>query len=89
MEKKFYAHSLEGKPPSEWQPFELVRDLANLYRVETRLLNQAVHRNLDRFPSDFMFELTNLQFENLRSQNLTLERSLHSKHSLSFYDSKH
>lgn len=36
----------------------LDRDLAALYNVETRILNQAVRRNLDRFPGDFMFELT-------------------------------
>ena len=36
----------------------LDRDLAELYRVETRVLNQSVRRNLERFPSDFMFELT-------------------------------
>lgn len=36
----------------------LDRDLAALYGVETRVLNQAVHRNRDRFPADFMFELT-------------------------------
>ena len=36
----------------------LDRDLADLYQVETRILNQAVRRNIDRFPSDFMFELT-------------------------------
>jgi hypothetical protein len=36
----------------------LDRDLARLYGVETRVLNQSVRRNLDRFPSDFMFELT-------------------------------
>ncbi len=34
------------------------RDLANLYGVETRVLNQAVRRNIDRFPEDFMFYLT-------------------------------
>jgi hypothetical protein len=36
----------------------LDRDLAILYGVETRVLNQSVSRNLERFPSDFMFELT-------------------------------
>ncbi len=34
-------------------------DLASLYEVETKVLNQAVRRNIDRFPSDFMFRLTN------------------------------
>jgi hypothetical protein len=36
----------------------LDRDLAELYRVETRILNQAVSRNIERFPEDFMFPLT-------------------------------
>jgi len=36
----------------------LDRDLAELYQVETKALNQAVHRNLDRFPADFMFQLS-------------------------------
>ncbi len=46
----------------------LDRDLAELYKVETRILNQAVKRNIERFPKDFMFQLTNDEFENLKSQ---------------------
>ena len=46
-------------------------DLAELYGVETKVLKQQVKRNLDRFPEDFMFELTKDEFENLRSQNVT------------------
>ncbi len=46
----------------------LDRDLAALYRVETRLLVQAVKRNRDRFPGDFMFQLSHEEFTNLRSQ---------------------
>jgi aromatic ring-opening dioxygenase LigB subunit len=49
----------------------LDRDLAVLYRVETKVLKQAVRRNLDRFPSDFMFELTDTEFKNWRSQFVT------------------
>lgn len=41
-------------------------DLALLYEVETRVLNQAVKRNRQRFPDDFMFQLTNAEFESLR-----------------------
>lgn len=44
------------------------RDLAELYGVETRALNQAVKRNLKRFPEDFMFQLTVKEFENWKSQ---------------------
>jgi hypothetical protein len=46
-------------------------DLAELYGVETKSFNQAVKRNLDRFPEDFMFQLTENEFENLRSQIVT------------------
>jgi cell shape-determining protein MreC len=47
------------------------RDLAELYGVDTRVLNQAVKRNLKRFPEDFMFQLTDEEFRNLRSQIVT------------------
>lgn len=46
-------------------------DLAALYQVQTKVLNQAVKRNIKRFPSDFMFQLTKEEFEILRSQNVT------------------
>ena len=46
-------------------------DLAYMYDVETRVLNQAVKRNTKRFPLDFMFQLTNEEFTNLRSQFVT------------------
>ena len=46
----------------------LDRDLAEMYGVQTRVLNQSVKRNKDRFPDDFMFQLTNEEFENLKSQ---------------------
>jgi len=49
----------------------LDRDLAELYQVETRVLKQAVRRNIDRFPSDFMFELSNQEVADLRSQIVT------------------
>jgi hypothetical protein len=47
------------------------RDLAELYGVDTRVLNQAVKRNHNRFPDDFMFQLTDEEFRNLRSQIVT------------------
>ena len=43
-------------------------DLSELYRVETRILNQAVNRNADRFPPDFMFQLSDEEWANLKSQ---------------------
>lgn len=46
----------------------LDRDLADLYRVETRALVQAVKRNINRFPVDFMFQLSKEEFDNWRSQ---------------------
>ena len=48
----------------------LDRDLAELYGVETRVLNQAVWRNEKRFPEDFMFQLADGEFKNLISQNV-------------------
>ena len=54
----------------------LDRDLAQMYGVETKVLNQAVRRNLERFPEDFMFELTKDEYNALeissRSQIVTL-----------------
>ena len=47
-------------------------DLASLYEVETKVLNQAVRRNIDRFPSDFMFRLSNTEWSSIRSQIVTL-----------------
>ena len=51
----------------------LDRDLAELYGVETRVLNQAVRRNIERFPEDFMFQLNNDEWHYLMSQFQTLE----------------
>jgi ORF6N domain len=48
-------------------------DLARLYRVTTKAFNQAVKRNSDRFPSDFMFQLTSEEAKVLRSQSVTLD----------------
>ena len=53
------------------QKVMLSSDLAALYDVQTRALNQAVRRNLDRFPGDFMFQLTPREFRNLKSQFVT------------------
>ncbi len=46
----------------------LDEDLANLYEVETRILTRVVKRNLERFPEDFMFQLSEQEYENLISQ---------------------
>src|SRR5664279_3439881 len=46
-------------------------DLSILYQVETKRLNEQVSRNKERFPEDFMFQLTSNEFENLKSQFAT------------------
>jgi len=51
----------------------LDRDLATLYEIETKGLNLAVKRNIKRFPKDFMFQLTNEEWEDIRFQIETLE----------------
>jgi len=55
------------------QKVMLDRDLAELYGVETKVLNQAVKRNSERFPKDLMFQLMQDEWESLRSQFVTLE----------------
>lgn len=50
------------------QKVMLDKDLADLYQVETKQLKRQVKRNIERFPEDFMFELTELEYENLRYQ---------------------
>ena len=63
----------------------LDRDLARLYGVSTKVLKQAVRRNIERFPDDFMFELSHSEYSGLRSQIVTLndmnaQRGKHSKY---------
>ena len=53
------------------QKVMLDRDLAELYGVETRRLNEQVKRNLTRFPEDFMFQFDEIEFQNLKSQIAT------------------
>ena len=56
-------------------------DLAQLYGVETKVLNQAVKRNIQRFPTDFMFQLSRIEYNFLRSQIVTLENAGRGKYS--------
>jgi cell division protein FtsL len=58
----------------------LDKDLAELYGVDTKVLKQAVRRNINRFPSDFMFELTKEEYQALRSQIVTLKKGQHAKY---------
>lgn len=53
------------------QKIMLDEDLAEMYKVETRRLNEQVKRNISRFPKDFMFALKAKEYENLKSQNAT------------------
>lgn len=53
------------------QKVMLDRDLAKLYAVETKVLKQQVRRNIERFPEDFMFEMTETELQNWRSQFVT------------------
>lgn len=57
------------------QKIMLDKDLADIYEVETRALKQSVNRNKDRFPTDFMFQLTNQEVEQLVSQNVIPSKS--------------
>ena len=56
-------------------------DLALLYNIENRVLKQAVRRNIQRFPEDFMFELTETELHSLRSQIVTLKNTGRGQHS--------
>lgn len=58
------------------QKVMLDRDLAALYGVETRALKQAVRRNIDRFPEDFMFEMTNEEVDMLVSQSVIPDKKM-------------
>ncbi len=58
----------------------LDRDLAALYQVETKVFNQAVKRNIQRFPQNFRFQLTKEELQNLRSQNVTFKENLTTKY---------
>src|SRR6266705_121421 len=62
------------------QKVMLDEDLAELYGVETKQLKRQVRRNIERFPDDFMYELTSNEYNALRSQFGTLKRGQHSKY---------
>src|SRR5687768_12338339 len=66
----------------------LAADLAEVYGVETKRLNEQVRRNRDRFPEDFCFQITPSEAKSLRSQSATLKRGQHPKY-LPFAFSEH
>lgn len=71
MEENKSIEKAEGKVIAiRNQNVILDSDVAELYGVETRTVNQAVKRNIERFPIDYMFELTAEEYENLKSQNV-------------------
>lgn len=67
----------------------LDRDLAEMYGVETRVLNQAVKRNIDRFPDDFMFQLTKAEWEHMSSQFVTTSHAKRPKSALPLAFTEH
>jgi len=74
LEIQEYIHHFRGKAVI------LDRDLAHLYGVEPRALNQAVKRNRERFPSDFMFQITKEESGSSRSQNVILKKGRNLKY---------
>ena len=64
-------------------------ELAALYIVETKHLKRQVRRNIERFPDDFMFELTNEEYRILRSQFGTLKQGGHSKYPPMAFTGRH
>jgi len=58
----------------------IAQDLAELYQVDTKALNQQVKRNMRKFPERYMFQLTKDEYNRLRSQNVTLKRGQHVKY---------
>lgn len=64
-------------------------DLAEMYQVETRILNQSVKRNQSRFPEDFMFQLTNEEWEDMSSQFVMTSRTKRPKSALPLAFTEH
>lgn len=64
-------------------------DLAELYSVETRVMNQAVKRNMDRFPKDFMFQLTAKEWKNMSSQFVMTSTNKRPKKALPYAFTEH
>lgn len=72
MDKKITTKTIESKILTiRNQQVMIDRDLAELYGVETKRLNEQVKRNIERFPDDFMFQLSDEEFSVLRSQFAT------------------
>jgi len=65
------------------------RELAEIYGVETRVLNQAVKRNIERFPEDFMFQLTEIEWQYMSSQFVMTSKSKRPKSALPLVFTEH
>jgi hypothetical protein len=74
VKEDYFIHTIRD------QRVMLDSDLAMLYGVSTKVLNQAVHRNVERFPEDFMFQLTSVETSSLRSQIVTLKKGKRGEH---------
>ncbi len=81
IEKKIYV--IRG------QRVMLDSDLAEVYQVETRVLNQAVNRNLTRFPKDFVFQLSKNEFDSLISQTVTSKTGRGGRRKLPYVFTEH
>ena len=66
----------------------LDKDLAELYGVENRALKQAVKRNIERFPADFMFELTDIEIDFMVSQSVIPSKSISEEQNLLLLQNK-
>jgi len=64
-------------------------DLAEIYQVETRILNQSVKRNIERFPEDFMFQLSKAEWKNMSSQFVMTSRSKRPKSAIPLAFTEH
>jgi len=64
-------------------------DLAAIYKVETRVLNQSVKRNIERFPEDFMFQLTEFEWKIMSSQIVTTSKSKRPNSAMPFAFTEH
>lgn len=71
IHSKLYSKVLSSIVEIKGQPVIADADVAALYGVETRTINQAVKRNSERFPNDYRFQLSEDEVQNLRSQNVT------------------
>ncbi|MFB9841269.1 ORF6N domain-containing protein [Mucilaginibacter ginsenosidivorans] len=71
------------------QKVMLASDLAELYNIETRVLNQSVNRNLKRFPSDFMFQLSENEYSSLTSQFVMSKKGRGGRRVLPFAFTEH